>query len=166
MRTEHRIGAPAISFLLATAVVFLGSSCGQSTSSQTTPTPSVGPSPSAAASAPTGGPVPAQLLGAWFLPTAIVDASVGCVKPLNPKTCNLRLNLLETSYNFQGTHPAGPGDLVVNNNEIDFFNARECKSIGRYTWTLSGGVLHFTALNTDACGRSAYLQDRSFYRSI
>ena len=110
--------------------------------------------------------MPAQLLGAWYLPTVTVDASVGCAKPLDPRTCNLRLNLLETRYNFQGTSPSGPGDLVVNNTEIDFFNAPECKDIGRYTWTLSSGVLHLTALNTDTCGRSSYLQDHSFYRSI
>jgi hypothetical protein len=48
--TEHRIGSPGISALLVTALFLFGSTCGQSTSSQNVPTPSVGPSPSAVAS--------------------------------------------------------------------------------------------------------------------
>jgi hypothetical protein len=48
--TAHRIGSPGISALLVTALFLFGSACGQSSSSQNVPTPSVGPSPSAVAS--------------------------------------------------------------------------------------------------------------------
>jgi hypothetical protein len=46
MPTEHRIGSPATVAVLGVAILFLASSCGQSTSSATVPTPS----PSAVAS--------------------------------------------------------------------------------------------------------------------
>jgi len=114
--------------------------------------------------------VPAQLLGTWFLPPAALDALIGCPKPLRYQTCSLRLDLVPTSYSFQGAGGAGPGDVVVNNTEIDFFNAPGCGSgryfVARYTWTLKPGVLHFTPLNADPCGRSAYLANQSYINTI
>jgi hypothetical protein len=152
------------------AFVFLGSACGESSSSAKQPTPSAMPIPTPAASPPPGGPVPAQLLGAWFLPPAAVDARIGCQEPLNAGTCSLRLNLTATKYSFAGTLPSGPGKVVVNNTEIDFFSAPQCtfqlpEGVGRYTWTLTGGVLHLTPLNDDPCGRSQYLDNESYYRT-
>jgi hypothetical protein len=111
--------------------------------------------------------VPAQLLGDWFLPPAAVNAvsSNGtCPTPLSATNCFFRLTLNATNYEqaftaIGGTTDAGQGDVVVNSNEIDFFNGRLCAiplpgGIGRYTWTLTGGTLHFTLIS-DPCTRSA-----------
>ncbi|MEP7022568.1 MAG: hypothetical protein ABJB47_01890, partial [Actinomycetota bacterium] len=48
------------------------------------------------------------------------------------------------------------GEIVVNGNEIDFFNVPQCqlflpKGVGRYRWHLHGATLHFTPLNSDPC---------------
>ncbi|GAC1472139.1 MAG: hypothetical protein PVS3B2_08560 [Candidatus Dormibacteraceae bacterium] len=113
--------------------------------------------------------MPAQLVGDWFLPAAAVDALITCPKPLTLQTCNLGLSLMATSYRFHGTLPPGAADVVVNNTEMDFFNERYCQQgpegVGRYAWTLTGGVLRFTPLNVDPCERGAYLRNQSFYRT-
>jgi hypothetical protein len=149
MPTEHRIGSPATVAVLGVAIVFLASSCGQSTSTATVPTPSVAATPSAAPSPPPGGPVPAQLLGDWFLPPSVVkdfDGNAVCVL--------LKLTLTATTY--QITHTAlgacgtgASGDVVVNNDEIDFLPGNEgaCPDVGRYTWTLTSGLLYFTLIS-------------------
>jgi hypothetical protein len=167
----------AILIAVVSAVAFLASSCGQSTSSAKLPTAANPSTPAVVATAPPvvyappGGPVPAQLLGAWFLSTASVDATIGCQAPLSAANCRLSLNLTATKYSFAGTLPSGPGEVVVNNTEIDFFNASQCDSqgpagLGRYTWTLASGVLHLAPLNSDPCGRSTYLTNQSFYRKL
>jgi hypothetical protein len=170
MTTQRWIGSPAIAALLGIAVVFLGSSCGQSTSSATQATPSGAPSPTPATSPPPGGPVPAQLLGDWLLTTVEVDAAVGCHKPLLSVSCRLTLTLNATTYAFSGTYPEGGGDVVVNNTEIDFYTSLSCPNdpffIGRYRWTLTGGVLHFKSLNNDPCARHSYLANENFYRTL
>jgi hypothetical protein len=175
MATEHRIGSPPISALLA-AVVLFGSSCGQTTSSSSPPTPSAAPSPTPVASPPPGGPLPAQLLGDWFLPPAAVLA-VGypCPKPPTAANCFFQLTLTATTYQqfrLGGTAllPGGKGDVVVNNNEIDFFNDgfEGClplpDGVGRYTWTLTGGVLSFTLIS-DRCARSAVVPLQGWSRT-
>jgi hypothetical protein len=174
MPTEHRTGSPAIAALLGIAFVFFASSCGQSTSSAKLPTPSAAPSPTPApslpASPPQGGPVPAQLLGDWFLPPAIVIAVEG------NSACRL-LQLTLTATTYQLTHDpvcgvfSSSGDVVVNNTEIDFFSADVCglklpHGVGRYTWTLTGGLLNFVPLNQDPCPRgAAWLAYRSYSRT-
>ena len=172
------LGGPGISKTIPTVVLvamcafgLLASACGQSTSSAQAPTPAAVASAAPVPSPPPGGPVPAQLLGDWFLTPAAVDALIGCPKPLKAGTaCLLRLSLTATTYRFGGTLPPGPGDVIVNATEIDFFNAPQCDQklpdgIGRYTWTLTGGVLHLTPLNADPCGRSEYLTSQDFYRT-
>jgi hypothetical protein len=159
MTTERRIAA-----LLGIGLVFLVSSCGQSTSSATRPTPS------AAAGPPPGGSVPAQLLGDWYLPPAIVIAVEG------NSACRL-LQLPLTATTYQLTHDpvcgvfSSSGDVVVNNTEIDFFSADVCglklpDGVGRYTWALTGGLLNFVPLNQDPCPRgAAWLANRSYSRT-
>jgi hypothetical protein len=53
------------------------------------------------------------------------------------------------------------GDVVVNHNEIDFFNEVNVEGIsdcdhppgvGRYKWTLTSGVLHFTLISEPCSG--------------
>jgi hypothetical protein len=63
---------------------------------------------------------------------------------------------------------SGTGDVVVNNTEIDFFNGVVCAlqlpdGVGRYKWTLRGGVLQFKLLNHDPCNRAAYFSENVTY---
>lgn len=170
VRSDQRIGAPAITALLGMAMVLLASSCGQSTSSASPPTASAAPISTPTPSPPPGGPVPTQLLGDWHLPTAALDAAVGCHKPLSAVNCWLVFTLTATSYAFSGPYPEGGGDVVVDNAEIDFFTSTTCQLnqffVGRYSWTLAGGVLHLTPLNDDPCARHSYLANHSFYRTL
>ena len=123
---------------------------------------------------PAGGPVPAQLLGDWLMPAAAAQAISGsCPTPVTVSTCMFRLTFTATTYNWT-TNVAGftdgGGDVVVNGNEIDFFNGQACSTdlpqgVGRYTWTLTNGVLHFVLLNTDICPRQPFLANQSYTRT-
>ena len=166
---SKRLGAAFIGAL--GSVALLAASCSQPAPTSNPLTSSAAPNPSPTAFVEPGGPVPSSLLGDWFLPTAGVNAAIGCRTPLSAQTCNLRFTLMATTYSFAGTAPPGPGDVVVNNSEIDFFNVAQCDlqgaaGVGRYTWTLAGTALHLSPLNNDPCGRSAYLTNQSFYRSL
>jgi hypothetical protein len=171
MTAQRWFVSPAIAALLGIAIVFLASSCGQSTSSAKLPTPSAAPSPTPApslpaASPPPGGPVPTQLLGDWFLPPAANEAINGngvCQSPATAANCFIQLTLTATTYHLAVTGAggrgqyAGSGDVVVNDNGIDVFNGALCglqlpDGVGRYKWTLTGGVLHFTLIS-DPCSR-------------
>jgi hypothetical protein len=158
-------------FLTWIAFAFLASSCGQTISSATQPTPPTVPNLTGAASRPPGGPVPAQLLGDWFLPPAIVTTVTG-----NGACRLLRLTLAATTYHLAHTdNPAcgtsSSGDVVVNGTEIDFFSSDVCglqlpDGVGRYMWTLASGVLHFAPLNEDRCPRgAAWLANRTYSRA-
>jgi hypothetical protein len=120
--------------------------------------------------------VPAQLLGDWFLPPAAVK-SVGypCPAPATDANCFFQLTLKATTYqqirlNGTVTEAEGNGEVVVNNNEIDFFNDsfEGCLylpyGVGRYTWALDGGVLNFTMISDD-CPRSAVVPLQGWSRT-
>jgi Fibronectin type III domain len=124
-----------------------------------------------------GGPVPAQLLGDWFWFVPAAVTAVGgapCPSPPTHTNCFYQLTLTATTYSgaittAPGTQFAGSGDVIVNHTEIDFFNGGVCglplpDGVGRYKWTLTGGVLHFTPLNQDPCDRPVFLVHHSFYR--
>ena len=177
--TRHSIGSPAIAFC-GIALVVLASSCGQSTSSPTLPTQSVTASPPAA-SRPPGGPVPAQLIGRWLLHTSKPDPGLALDGIINGK---VQLTLTATTYRVEAVsnnpNPRNPdsGAVVVNKSEIDFFNETSGEplchlqlpnGVGRYTWTLMGGVLHFAPVIQggyagDPCGRLV-LADQSYMRT-
>lgn len=167
--TEAWIGSAAIAALLAIALIVLASSCDQSTSSAKLPTPSAGPS------RPPGGPVPVQLLGGWYVLPPDINAAVGytaCPLPSTPAKCSVQIVFAPTTVTWPNNmgFPSCCGDVVVNNTEVDFFNDSVCgiplpDGVGRYTWTLTGSVLHFTPLNQDPCDRSAWLANRNFYRT-
>jgi hypothetical protein len=127
--------------------------------------------------------VPAQLLGDWFLRTAVVDAIPGMasnVCPSHPiaENCFVQLTLTATTYSLRDAGGGVDGaDVVVNNNEIDFFNQAShfCLDlpnvVGRYKWTLIGGVFHLTLIS-DPCisaasveSRVAFVANHSFYRT-
>lgn len=150
--------------LLACVLAVLTLSCGQSS-----PSASITPSPGS--NRPAGGQVPAQLLGDWFLSASVVTAVIG------DSSCTLlKLTLAPTTYRL--THTDKPicgtssvGEVVVNKTEIDFFNADACglqlpDGVGRYTWTMTPGVLSFSPLNQDPCPRgAAWLANRSYSRT-
>jgi hypothetical protein len=162
MTTQRRIGSPATAALLCIAFVLLASSCA--------------PKPSVVSTPPSGGPVPAQLLGDWLLPAVaannyLVDSGVGrCPKPLALATCTFKLSFTASTYylatNVVGLANAG-GNAVVNGTEIDFFKGNACPgAVGRYKWTLTGGVLHLVSLMLDPCARGPYpLAKQSFSRT-
>ena len=105
-------------------------------------------SPSPSSSAPQGGPIPAQLDGAW---RQVVDPSVVMILTAN-------------YYSQAGPDGSGHGNVAVNGSEIDFFNGSQCylsppAGIGKYRWTVSGGLLVFSPVNSDPCPRASYLAD-------
>ncbi|HXC78187.1 MAG TPA: hypothetical protein VNU19_14175 [Candidatus Acidoferrum sp.] len=172
---------PGAIVALLGAIVFLASSCGQTTSSTSLPTPTAASAPTPAGSPPPGGPVPSQLLGTWLLDTPNPDPGLTEAGIINGK---IRLTLTATSYlaepvnNYPGAPSPYAGAVVVNNTEIDFFSETSGQppchlqlplGVGRYTWTLRGSVLHFTPLKQsgyfgDPCGRLV-LADQSYIRT-
>ncbi len=134
-------------FVLAVLIV---SGCGGAsppatsadTATAATATGSTAPSPSAATEPwPSGGPVPTELSGVWRLGT-----SAGTMR------------LSGNTYAFGQSN----GNVVVNGNEIAFFNGTGCGislpgGVGRYSWTLRGADVSFVALSPDPCGRSDLL---------
>jgi hypothetical protein len=159
----------AIAAPLCISFVLLASACAQSTPSGNLPTPS------AATGTPAGDPVPSQLLGDWLMSAATAEAIAGaaCPTPLAVTTCMFRLTFTSTTYNWTTNitgYTSGGGDVVVNGTEMDFFNGQACslsppQGIGRYRWTLSGSVLHFTSLNHDVCPRAAFLANQTYSRA-
>lgn len=84
---------------------------------------------------PPGGPAPAELQGQW------VDTSGGG-----------RLVIRPDSWVWGGAR----GELVVLGDEIDLYNGRTCGirlpgGVGRYRWSISGGLLRFDQLAPDPC---------------
>jgi hypothetical protein len=103
------------------------------------------PSPSA----PLGGPVPAELDGAWK--QVATDPTVVMI-------------LTGTDVSTAGPLGSGVGKVAVNGSEIDFYNGTECNialpgGIGKYRWRISAGLLTFSPLNSDPCPRAPYLAD-------
>lgn len=143
------MGLRAVVAAVGLALYVLAVSCGQSTSSAKAPT-SAAPSTASVVSRPSGGPVPAALVGDWFQPQSVVrdfDGNSACVL--------LRLTLTATTS--QVTHTAlgicgsgGSGDVIVNQSEIDFYNGSgECAdAVDRATWRITTGLLYFTSIST------------------
>jgi hypothetical protein len=90
-----------------------------------------------------------------------------CPSPVTAANCFFELTLTTTTYSqafsaIGGKQDAGQGDVVVKNHEIDFFNGVLCglelpDGIGRYTWTLTGGVLHLTLISDPCPRQEAYI---------
>ena len=93
--------------------------------------------------------------------------------PVSVATCMFKLTFTATTYYFEINapgHTSGGGDAVVNGLEIDFFNGQACglqlpDGVGRYTWTLANGILHFAPMNQDPCPRSPILSNQSYSRT-
>lgn len=138
-------------FLSSSALAACGGASGPSPSATAaataTATAAVTPGTTAAAivaaSRPPGGPAPAQLIGKWE--RVISTAGSGAVVTFTANGFHVTDSLLGAF-----------GAIVVNGNEIDFFNVKACglylpEGVGRYKWSLQGTTLHFTPLNEDPC---------------
>jgi hypothetical protein len=150
--------------------------CGQPSSTAPVTTPSV------ANSRPQGGPVPDQLRGDWFMamPPAVIEAKTGvpCPSPPTAENCFFQLTLMASTTHAYfvaspGTEDLLTGDVVVNNNEIDFFNGVYCEvnqglrlpdGVGRYTWKLTSGLLYLTNI-ADPCTRSHFFSYQGWSRT-
>ena len=80
-------------------------------------------------------------------------------------SAGLDLTLSATHYMFE----EGRGDIVVNGDEIDFFNGDSCglqlpQGVGRYRWKLSGTTLTFTGITVDPCGRVNRLDGATYMK--
>lgn len=158
MRNRRWTLAPAIAATLGGAVVLITSSCGPAAASATPA------ADSHTAGWPAGRPVPAELLGDWFMPPSAVEAVSGvpCPTPATTQNCFFQLSFEGTTYRQTfsatgGKQEAGQGNVVVKNNEIDFFNGVICglklpDGVGRYRWAITAGVLQFTLIS-DPCTR-------------
>jgi hypothetical protein len=119
--------------------------------------------------------VPDQLLGDWLLPAPAAYAIAGssCTPPVTVATCMFKLTFTATTYNWTTNVSGfanGGGGAVVKGSEMDFFSGATCgiklpDGVGRYTWTLSGGALHFTSMGSDPCPRSQFLADQTYSRT-
>ncbi|MGA7911712.1 MAG: hypothetical protein WB682_03055 [Candidatus Dormiibacterota bacterium] len=111
--------------------------------------------PAAPPAAPRGGPVPAQLDGAW---KEVADPTVVMI-------------LTATDFALSGGGLTGAGKVAVNGSEIDFYNSTGCGialpgGIGKYRWTNSAGLLTFSPLNSDPCPRAPNLADPKGWQPI
>lgn len=98
--------------------------------------------------------VPVSIQGDWT------------TQPSDPGVNRVVLTLMAHNYVLL-TLGRSTGDVVVNADEIDFFNATPCDiplpgGVGRYRWTLSGVSLRLAPLNDDPCPRSDDLANKTF----
>ncbi len=107
------------------------------------------PAVPAKATPPPGGPVPSALKGRWLETNPTLNPPPMLIFYAD-SSFELEINSL--------AHGGGVsfGTVVVNGNEIDFFNGNVCGiplpgGVGRYRWTLHDRVLHFTPLTDDPC---------------
>lgn len=160
MRARARsLGRPIAAILtplVLVACASTGSSPSATASTQASvATASAAPTtPEASPTWPPGGPAPAALEGVWYF-------------PLHSSTITLTGN----DYQVAQTDPtnSAAGKIVVNGDEIDFFNG-PCGQLpghlGRYRWTLHGtSSVEFTPLNEDPCGRVDILVNATWTRT-
>ena len=99
-----------------------------------------------------GSPVPSELEGYWWYDLR-----------------GLTMWLRDYQYNLDQVDQSLSGNVVVNGDEIDFFNAGPCGiplpgGVGRYRWTITGNELLLTSIEYDPCGRREYLSNVTFVR--
>jgi hypothetical protein len=102
------------------------------------------------------------------------ESGIPCPPNPTPTNCFFQLTLAATSWSISfvatgGTAVPSQGDVVVNNDEIDFFNSVYCglqlpNGLGRFTWRVTAGVLYFTLIS-DTCTRAHVLTNRGWSRT-
>ena len=138
--------------------------------------PSAGSSPAPTSSPPPGGPVPSQLWGNWYLPgEAVTHVGERCPSNPTPTNCFFQLTLGGSTWSISylalsGINTPSQGNVVAHRNEMDFYNSAYCDfpeagGLGRYTWRLTAGVLHFTLIS-DTCSRAVVLTNRGWTRTL
>jgi len=106
---------------------------------------------------PGGGPAPSSLQGTWRLASR------------NSPEAGLLLILSDSHYRVAGRFASG--DLVVDGNEIAFFNAALCgltlpEGVGRYRWTVEGNRLRLDSIKKDPCGGRTDILDGMSYERV
>ena len=113
------------------------------------------------------------------MPPAVIEAvtTVPCPSPPTAENCVFQLTLMaSTSHAYLMASRSVDllmGDVVVNNNEIDFFNGVYCElnqglhlpdGVGRYTWKVTSGLLYLTLIS-DPCTRSHFFYYQGWSRT-
>src|SRR5579864_2737031 len=94
----------ALAVTALTALSMLVASCGQSPASAKAPT-SAAAVTTPAASPPPGGPVPAELVGDWYLPPAtVLSYGFTCPSPPTAANCYFLMTLTATTYQWFDGH--------------------------------------------------------------
>jgi hypothetical protein len=162
MSRVPRLITSLVAFVLLAAVVLLVSvRVGEELSNRqrvsSTPPPSAASTVSPTASAPPGGAVPMTLAGDWVLRGTTSSSGPDLVFQAN-------------TYELITNGGVSFGNVALNGNQIEFFNGSMCRislpgGVGRYRWSLHGGVLQFTPLNADPCGgRTRPLANQTYVR--
>jgi hypothetical protein len=130
--------------------------CGGSEASPTNVSPATDGASSAAA-APAGEDAPASLQGTWKLVTK-GSPERGLLFVISGRHYRIPTRLAN-------------GDLVVNGDEILFFNAAICgltlpEGVGRYHWSVDGDTLRFELVGKEPCGGRSDILANSVYRRI
>lgn len=161
LRTSVAIRVVACVLLVLSSWWLVACGSGANPSSSTTATTAAilaATSRAPSASPPPGGPAPARLLGTWTRVSKTADSAA---------VLTITTNGFHVADNLGG----GRGDIVVNTDEIDFFNVAQCglvlpQGVGRYQWRLRGATLHLTPLNHDPCPvRDSHFANQDFTRS-
>lgn len=149
MRVWSAIGTLAVMALAACG----GSDSQPSEAAATGATSQTGPAATAVveetAQPPPGGPAPPELQGTWLFRS----------ESLGP----VRLNITEDRYAVSAGGRSTQGDLVVDGDEIAFFNSNVCplelpEGIGRYRWSITDEKLRLKLLGKDPCsGRERWV---------
>jgi hypothetical protein len=106
---------------------------------------------------PGGGPAPSSLQGTWRL-----------VSKDSPEA-GLLLIVSDSHYRVAGRFASG--DLVVDGDEIAFFNAALCgltlpEGVGRYRWRVKSNRLRFDSVEKDPCGGRTDILDGMSYERV
>ena len=104
------------------------------------PSPTGGIVTPSASPTPVPNPAPTELVGVWT--TTVIGEAVTLV--IEPGT-----------YRILRGGQSGSGLIDVVDDEITFHASSLCSGSGNYIWTVDGGRLTFTAIETDPCGGRA-----------
>jgi hypothetical protein len=118
--------------------------------------PAAAPTTIARSGAPTGDPAPMELQGTWKLVSDNPDHGLLFV-------------ISDTHYRVPTRF--AHGDLVVDGDEIAFFNAAICglqlpDGVGRYRWSVHGRQLHLEPVDEDPCGGRSDILENATYRRV
>ncbi len=142
---------PLVSLIFAGVTACSGGAPPTQLDSGTQPSRTADPSPTAGIVAPSASPTPVpnpaptELVGVWT--TTVIGEAVSLV--IEPGT-----------YRILRGGQSGSGLIDVVDDEITFHSSSLCSGSGSYIWTVDGGRLTFTAVDTDPCGgRASVLLD-------